>query len=178
MRSLLLTTCLLAGCAQVTAIPVTPDNPDPDGLPFFAHKPILVVSSAGARVEIIPNLNERYALQMHSFLAKNHTKFDIGPNGTVISVDANLDSASIISFFEKALDKVPSGDTAGSTAPESQGDVAVYEFVFQSDGKISLRKLMLWPMEPKSQHTTPESTPPTDRQESDSGSVKPIAEEQ
>lgn len=175
--SFLLISLLLAGCAQITAVPVTPNNPYPDGLPFYGHKPILVVSSQGAKIEVIPNLNERYALQVHSFLAKNHSKLNLGPNGTVTSIDANLDAASIISFFEKALDKIPTSDSSSAPLSNAQGDIAVYEFVFQPDGQLSLRKLLLSKMEykPRTVQTTPSTG---NKSPSDAGSVAPIPEEQ
>lgn len=172
--SFFLIASLLAGCAQVTAVPVTPDNPHPDGLPFYGHKPILIVSSQGATVEIIPNLNERYALQMHSFLAKNHSKLVLGSNGTLTSMDSNLDATSIISFFEKALDKIPTDDTASAPALAAQGNVKVYEFVFQPNGMLSLKEILHSELEYK-----PGSGASTNEEPgSASGGVAPICEEQ
>ncbi|MFK7836446.1 MAG: hypothetical protein AB8B60_09515 [Sulfitobacter sp.] len=130
----------VTGCAQVTAVPVTPQNPAPKGLPFYGFKPILIVTGATSKVEIIPNLNERYALQLNTLLAKNHAKVTIRENGTIADIDANMDGTAIISFFEKALDKIPTGDTK-SASLGAQGEVVVYEFVFHPDNTLSLRRL-------------------------------------
>ncbi|MEM9148135.1 MAG: hypothetical protein AAGC57_18350 [Pseudomonadota bacterium] len=139
-RICLLATALLAGCAQVTAVRVTDTNPSPEGLPLYGHKPILVVTATEARVQIIPNLNERYALRIQAFLAKNHTTATFNANGTLASVDANLDTTDILGLFEKALDKIPVAPAASGGA-RSGGAVQIYEFVFNDDGTLSLRQL-------------------------------------
>lgn len=131
----------LAGCANVSAVKVANYGSVPNGIPFYTQKPILIISSSGAKIEFIPNYNDRYALQLHTFLAKNHTKVSLNANGTLASVDANLDTTAVISLLEKALDKIPAFSTASDTL-SSTGGIKVYEFVFHDDGSISLRRIL------------------------------------
>ena len=131
---------LLASCANVTAVRVTSDNPTPEGLPLYGSKPILIVGAQGARVEIIPNLSERYALRMHAFLAKNHAVLTFRENGTLASVDANMDSTEFISFLEKLADKVPAIPARSGAIPTT-GGVRIFDFVFNEDGTVGLREI-------------------------------------
>lgn len=145
MRMLFLTVAvvslgLVSGCAQTTAVRVTSDNPTPEGLPFYGHKPILIIDGNGARVETIPNLNERYAVRMWAFISKNHTVITLNSNGTLASADADLDGSEIISLFESIVDKVTAFPTASDAAP-ALGAIRIYEFVFDDDGTIDLRLL-------------------------------------
>lgn len=131
----------LTGCAQVSAVRVTSENPNPRGYPFYGQKPIMIVSGNQATVKTIPNLNERYALQMHAFLAKNHTKLVLNDDGTLKSVDANLDTTAAITLFENLADKIIPEGPAKSGETNSQGTTIVYEFVFHDDGSLSLRQI-------------------------------------
>lgn len=138
LRIALLATALLAGCAQVEVVPVTERNPDATGIRFYGPKPILVVSASGAKIEIIPNLSEEYAMRFVTFLAKNHSKVTLNANGTLAALDANMDTTAVIALLEKAIDKLPSFPAA-SDALRGSGDVAVYDFVFRDDGTFELR---------------------------------------
>ena len=98
---------ILGGCANVSAVKVANFGPVPDGIPFYTQKPILVITASGANIEFIPNYNERYALRLQTFLAKNHTKVTINANGTLATVDANLDTTAVISLLEKGTRQNP-----------------------------------------------------------------------
>ncbi len=134
----------LAGCAEVTATRVTVENPSPDGLPAYGHKPILIIGPSGAKVETIPNLNERYAVRLRAFFAKNDAEVDFSDRGFIKLVKANLDSTDALAILEKIVDKVPTGVTASDGLPElaSAGSgISVYDFVFNADGTLSLKLL-------------------------------------
>lgn len=161
----------LTGCAEVTAIRATIDNPSPKGLPFYGHKPILVVSGQSAKIEIIPNLNERYALRMNAFLAKNDVHATLNTNGTLSNVKADMDTTGVISLLEKALDKIPIAPAA-SASLKTQGEVSVYEFVFHSDGTLSLEPLTFSKMSFNPKVVTLKDTVTSTNQEG--GSVKPV----
>lgn len=139
-RMSLICFAFLAGCASVTAVRVTSDNPAPEGLPVYGSKPILIVGAQSARVEIIPNLNERYALRMQAFLAKNNTVVTFRENGTLTSVDANIDSTDAISLFEKFAERITNVPAASGEIPAT-GGVRVFDFVFNQDGSIGLREI-------------------------------------
>lgn len=49
LRASLICIAFLAGCANVTAVRVTADNPSPEGLPLYGSKPILVVGARAPR---------------------------------------------------------------------------------------------------------------------------------
>ncbi|WP_299737242.1 hypothetical protein [uncultured Roseobacter sp.] len=133
----------LAGCAQLTAVRVTDENPNPTGLPLYGTKPILVVTGQSATIEFIPNLNEKYALQLRTFLAKNDTTLTFNPNGTLQKSETALDSTSAIPIVEKALDKlVPvAPTTSGALDGQSATKVRVFDFVFNPDGTVHLREI-------------------------------------
>lgn len=141
---------VLANCAQVTATPVTSDNPSPAGIPIYGHKPILLVGTDGLKIETIPNLSERYAVQLNAFFAKNETDLTISDRGLLHKVEANLDSAAalqpLLDFAKDVLaaqQPVPSLQSREANFTEF---FAVYEFVFRDDGSLELKELLSKPL--------------------------------
>lgn len=140
---------ILANCAQITAIPVLPGEPLPNGIPIYGHKPILLVGADGLKIETIPNLSERYAIQLNSFFAKNETDLTISQTGLLNKVEANLDSAAALQpLLDFARDVLAAKADIPSLKSEklSLKEVAgVYEFVFLDDGSLELKEIFSVP---------------------------------
>lgn len=134
---------LLAGCTSTTAVRVTPDNPTPEGIPLYGHKPILIVGSGGPVVAIIPNLNERYAVRMTAFFASNHSVLELNDNGTLKKLDSNLDSTEALTLLETLAENLVPRAPGVAGAISSPSGVAIYEFVFHDDGTVDLRPMLV-----------------------------------
>lgn len=77
---------------------------------------------------------------MNAFLAKNHAVVTFRDNGTIATVDANMDSTAFISLLEKLADKVPNVPAASQAIPTT-GGVRIFDFVFNEDGTVGLREI-------------------------------------
>lgn len=138
-RPLALSALMLAGCASVTAVPITAENPVPNGIRIYGAKPILIIQGGQASVQYIPNLSEAYALRFNAFLAANDTNVTINPNGTLGGIHVNLDSTDAIPLVQPLVDRLASEGDAQSNLTGS--DVRVFDFVFAENGTVTLREI-------------------------------------
>lgn len=91
-------TLIVAGCANVTGTPFK-NGEAANGVYVNGAASILVADATGVRPISIADPCYRYALNFNALLAKNVTKVMFNENGTLKSLDANLDSTD----FAKAL---------------------------------------------------------------------------
>ncbi|OYX07415.1 MAG: hypothetical protein B7Z08_12400 [Sphingomonadales bacterium 32-68-7] len=118
---LLLTGALaLSGCAYITAKPV-PFNGTAEGIPFYAPKAYVLINAQGATPVILPDCSRRYALQIGSFLAKNHSVVEMA-EGFVTKVDTNQDTTSIVPELV-ALAKAAAGAPNGGASGGAMSDI-------------------------------------------------------
>lgn len=136
-----------AGCAYVTAVPVTPGS-KVSGIRIYDVKPILIITGNTAKIEIIPNYNRAYALQFGAFLAKNHFQAAI-TNGIPTNLNANMDSTDFLKFLgELVKNFAPAMTASGAGAPTSAGGIQdrfqVFDIVFDDKGNlVGLRPLVI-----------------------------------
>lgn len=142
----------LAGCANVTAIPVTERNADTvQGIRLPERKPLIVVMGSNVSVMWVCNNDRSVALQFGAFLAKHHFKTNFDSCGALTSVDSEMDNTAIplalISFFQKlAEDRLPSGAAASSPVISSSAagrvPFQVFDVRFSPDDNVSLVPLV------------------------------------
>jgi len=151
--STILAALAISGCAATTAVPITADNPNPKGFRVYGAKPIAVVTGSSVKIDYIPNYSEAYAVRMESFFAKNETTLTINANGTLATVESNLDSAEalgkLLDFAETVLEKTIRGGAAasGEIKTDSSGALRIYDFVYDERGElIGMRSLLPEPV--------------------------------
>ncbi|MEC3863157.1 hypothetical protein VK792_17830 [Mesobacterium sp. TK19101] len=136
----------LSGCAYVTSVPVTADNADARGLVHYEVMPVLVVSGGQANIEYLPDRNKKRVLQFGAFLAKNDMKITLREDGTLATVNSNMDAtASVGGLFEianKIVEAALPSAPAAAGSVDGAGDVRIFAFVFDDDGAlVGLREL-------------------------------------
>lgn len=153
IRSVICLTAALwaSGCAYVTSVPVTDENPNPQGFVQYEVMPILVVSGGQPSIKYIPDFNKKRVVQFGAFLAKNDLILTLRDNGTIETVDAKLDATApvdgLFQIANRLLDSSIPEAPAASGAVNSGGDVRIFAFQFDDAGNlIGLRELSHIPM--------------------------------
>lgn len=168
--SIILAALSISGCAMTTAVPITDANRDIEGFRIYGAKPILIATGKNVQVTYIPNYSEVYAVRMQAFFAKNDTSIKINANGSLASIDSNLDSASalgtLLDFAEKALGKGSAGGPSVSAQipGKGSGGFDVYDFVYDVRGNLVGMKPLLIKVGAKSAASAVASTPPPEKQ--------------
>lgn len=151
---MLLVSCALslAGCANVTAVPVTKGNADTvRGIRLPERKPLIVVMGSNVSVMWVCNNDRSVALQFNAFLAKHHFKANFDSCGALTSVDSEMDNTAIplalISFFQKLAEaQFPEGQGASSAVVSSSAagrvPFQVFDVRFSPDANVSLVPLV------------------------------------
>lgn len=162
--------CLIlavAGCANVTAVPVKPGSPVA-GIRIYDVKPLLVVSGDNVSLLMVPNYNRAYALKFSTFLAKHDFEATF-QNGFLTNVISHQDTTAVaLALVQLITEVAKSGPMKGKTFAETAGGsgnrFGVYDIVFDRDGNIiglqplvSDRTLMKMPLRPA---TATPSEPP------------------
>jgi hypothetical protein len=136
----------LAGCANVSAIPVGPGS-NVRGIRIYDIKPLLVVSGENVSVVMVPNYNRAYALRFSSFLAKHDFEADF-QNGFITKVKSNQDTTAFpIALVNLIQEAVKTGNPVGQAFSAKGGGTGnrfgVYDIVFDQDGNlVGLRRLI------------------------------------
>ncbi len=142
----------LAGCANVTAIPVTRGNADTvHGIRLPERKPLIVVMGSNVSVMWVCNNDRSVALQFNAFLAKHHFKANFDSCGALTTVDSEMDNTAIplalISFFQKLAEaQFQPGEGASSAVISSSASgrvpFQVFDVRFSPDDNVSLVPLV------------------------------------
>jgi len=139
---LLLSCNIFAGCAYVTAVPVSPHS-QVEGIRIYEAKPILIVTGETATVQVIPNYNRAYALRFGAFLAKHNFSADFN-NAMLVKLTSDQDTTKIIDLLGKVAERLlPGTGTSSNTNGGAPGRFGVYDFVFDDAGNlVALRPLL------------------------------------
>lgn len=128
----------LAGCANVSAVPVKPNSPVA-GIRIYDVKPLLVVSGDNVSLLMVPNYNRAYALKFSTFLAKNDFEATF-QNGFLASIKSHQDTTAValalIKLVEETAKLGGGGKAFADTAGGSGNRFGIYDIVFDHDGNI------------------------------------------
>ncbi len=127
----------LSGCATNVIVPVDPNDRVTQGLRICESKPLLLATSSGVQIILVPNHSRTYAVQFVSFLAKNETTLELDQGCIVKKADVKLDTTAVIELLKQALDKLaPNPVQATTIASKAPTDFAIYEFIFDDFGNL------------------------------------------
>lgn len=137
---------LLSGCAYFTVQPIEPGDNSTKGLRVYDVKPLLVVSSKGADVITVPDPSRAYAVRFGTFLAKHDVDLELG-NGVLTKIGSKQDSTDVpLKLIDLVTEAVKSGNPLGAAFSKSaleEGDLAIYEIIFDLRGNITDLKPLL-----------------------------------
>ncbi len=103
---------LLASCAYVTAKPA-PLGSNVAGIPFYGVRNYVLIRGNEVVSLAMPDCTQRYALQIGSVLAKNHTVVDFS-SGVITKLDTDQDSSDAIKpLFDFAKSLINPASAAG-----------------------------------------------------------------
>lgn len=142
--------CLIfavAGCANVSAVPVKPGSPVA-GIRYYDVKPLLVVSGESVTPIIVPNYNRGYALKFSTFLAKHDFEATF-QSGFLTTIKSHQDTTALpIALVELVKAAVSSGNQIGDAFANKAGGTGdrfgIYDIVFDDEGNIvGLKQLLV-----------------------------------
>jgi len=111
----------LSGCAYVTATSAE-NHPDAHGIPIYGVKSFVVVNGQGVSTIVVPDCNQKYLLQFGSFLAKNHSTFEMS-NGVLTKAESDQDSTAVIPDLINLAKIVAGTPTGGAMSGKVEGGV-------------------------------------------------------
>ena len=138
----LLAVCIVGGCAQTTATQVTKENPNPAGFLVNASSTMIIRDSAGVRALTFPDPCTRYAVNFNAVFAKNKSTLTLNQNGTLGSVEVDLDSTEVplklLELADGVLERSAGFPAASGRTNTVASDLVLFDIECGEDGRPSL----------------------------------------
>lgn len=136
-----------SGCATVTATPVTKKNPDPSGLRVSPARQIVMSTGAGSEVINIADPCIQYAVRFDAIFAVNNTEMNLNENGTLKSIDTELDTTKALEVIKDLVAPlVPGASSPISGSGALRSEMQLFDFVCDGDGGVQAVPLLDQPI--------------------------------